>query len=71
MEDGTLYQTDIVDIQKGSAGNPGEMTGMIVYSNERILGEITHNSIQGIFGIHRSNFHIHPLSVPLYGKRGH
>ena len=51
MEDGTLYQTDIVDIQKGSAGNPGEMTGMIVYSNERILGEITHNSIQGIFGI--------------------
>lgn len=51
MEDGTLYQTDIVDIQKGSAGNPGEMTGMIIYSDDRILGEITHNSIQGIFGI--------------------
>ena len=51
MEDGTLYQTDIVDIQKGSAGNPGEMTGMIIYSDDRVLGEITDNSIQGIFGI--------------------
>ena len=50
MEGGTLYQTDIVEIQKGSAGNPGEMTGMIIYSNDRILGEITDNSNRGIFG---------------------
>ncbi len=50
MEGGTLYRTDIVDIQKGSAGNPGEMTGMIIYSNDRILGEITDNSARGIFG---------------------
>ena len=51
MEGGTLYQTDIVDIQKGSSGNPGEMTGMIIYSDERILGEITDNSDRGIFGV--------------------
>lgn len=51
MEDGTLYQTDIVDIKKGTIGNPGEMTGMIVYSNERILGDITSNSERGIFGV--------------------
>lgn len=51
MEGGTLYQTDIVDIQKGSAGNPGEMTGMIIYTDERILGDITDNSIRGIFGV--------------------
>ena len=51
MEGGTLYQTDIVDIQKGSAGNPGEMTGMIIYSNDRILGNITENSARGIFGV--------------------
>ncbi len=51
MEGGTLYQTDIVEIQKGSAGNPGEMTGMIIYSNDRILGDITDNSIRGIFGV--------------------
>jgi len=51
MQGGTLYQTDIVEIQKGSAGNPGEMTGMIIYSDDRILGEITDNSIRGIFGV--------------------
>ena len=50
MEGGTLYQTDIVDIHKGSSGNPGEMTGMIIYSDDRILGEITDNSNRGIFG---------------------
>jgi len=50
-ESGTLYQTDIVDIQKGSAGNPGEMTGMIIYTDSHVLGEITDNSIRGIFGV--------------------
>jgi len=51
MQAGTLYQADIVDIKKGSMGNPGEMTGMIVYANDRILGEITDNSTRGIFGV--------------------
>ncbi|MCM1541634.1 MAG: SpoIVB peptidase [Blautia sp.] len=51
MEDGTLYETDIVDIKKGTMGTPGEMTGMIVYSNEHILGDITSNSSRGIFGV--------------------
>lgn len=51
MQDGTLYQTDIVDIKKGKDGNPGEMTGMIVYSDSNILGTITSNSNKGIFGV--------------------
>lgn len=50
LDDGTLYQTEIVDIRKGTSGNPGEMTGLIVYSNDRILGDITENSERGIFG---------------------
>lgn len=50
MNDGTLYQTEIISIQKGTAGHPGEMTGMIVYADERILGDITSNSVRGIFG---------------------
>ena len=50
MNDGTLYQTEIISIQKGAAGQPGEMTGMIVYSDDRILGDITSNSTRGIFG---------------------
>ncbi len=50
LDDGTLYETEIVSIQKGTIGNPGEMVGMIVYSDEHILGDITTNSTQGIFG---------------------
>lgn len=50
MNDGTLYQTEIISIQKGTAGHPGEMTGMIVYADDRILGDITGNSARGIFG---------------------
>lgn len=51
LDDGTLYQTEIVSIQKGRIGDPGEMVGMIVYSDDRILGDITINSEKGIFGI--------------------
>ena len=61
---GTLYQTDIVDIRKGSAGNPGEMTGMIVYSSDHVLGEITNNSIRGIFGVCNSKALAHPGHCP-------
>lgn len=50
MNDGTLYQTEIISIRKGAVGQPGEMTGMIVYSDDRILGDITSNSTRGIFG---------------------
>ena len=50
MEDGTLYETEIVSIRKGANGNPGEMTGMIIYADDKILGDITVNSEEGIFG---------------------
>ena len=51
MNDGTLYQTEIVKIQKGDRGKPGEMTGMIAYADNRVLGDITTNSMRGIFGV--------------------
>ena len=51
VEEGTLYRTEIISIQKGEAGTPGEMTGMIVYNESRILGEIDYNGEEGIFGI--------------------
>ncbi|MCM1193437.1 MAG: SpoIVB peptidase [Butyrivibrio sp.] len=50
MGGGTLYETDIIEIKKGEAGSPGEMTGMIIYTDEHILGSITENSTRGIFG---------------------
>ncbi len=51
IDDGTLYETEIISIQRGEEGNPGEMTGMIVYSDEYVLGDITSNSEKGIFGV--------------------
>ena len=50
VDGGTLNETRIIDIKKGPVGNPGEMTGLIVYSDSHILGTITKNSTQGIFG---------------------
>lgn len=50
LESGTLYRTEIIAIKKGSRGNPGEMTGMIDYSDRNILGVVTDNTEQGIFG---------------------
>ncbi len=50
LDSGTLYQTRIVAIKKGVKGTPGEMTGMIEYMDSNILGVITANTSQGIFG---------------------
>lgn len=50
LESGTLYHTDIIAIRKGVNGTPGEMTGMIEYSRDHVLGEIEKNSEKGIFG---------------------
>ncbi len=50
LHSGTLYKTDIVAIKKGVKGEPGEMTGMIDYSDKNILGLVTQNTERGIFG---------------------
>lgn len=50
IENGTVYETSIRDIQKGQDGTPGGMEGIIVYNNYNVLGNITHNTDCGIFG---------------------
>lgn len=50
LESGSLYKTEIISIQKGKSGEPGEMTGLIDYSSVNILGKITANSSKGIYG---------------------
>ena len=51
LEEGILYQTEIVGITRGSNGSPGELTGYIEYDSENVIGEITDNTSEGIFGI--------------------
>ncbi len=53
LEEGTLYRTQVIGIRKGEAGNPGELTGLIDYSQEQALGSIERNEERGIFGICR------------------
>ena len=50
LDGGNLYHTEILSVVKGEKGSPGEMTGVIRYRNSEILGTITENTDQGIFG---------------------
>ena len=50
MEEGKLYETDIIGIKRGQSGNPGELSGVISYGRDSYLGEIKTNSEIGIYG---------------------
>lgn len=47
---GKLYDTTIVSIQKGQAGSPGEISGLIRYRNSLVCGTLSENTEAGIFG---------------------
>ena len=50
IADGDLYNAQILGIRKGERGNPGELSGLICYEEKNILGNISENSKNGIFG---------------------
>ena len=50
IDDGDLYKAQIVGIQKGSSGSPGELSGLIHYEAEKIIGSKEKNCEQGIYG---------------------
>lgn len=50
LEMGNLYNTEIISITKGKNGSPGELTGIIRYTQDNIIGNIEVNENQGIFG---------------------
>lgn len=54
---GLLYQTQIVAIQKGERGIPGELTGIIEYEADHVTGVITKNTKEGIYGVVTDEFH--------------
>ena len=47
---GELYQAEILDVLKGSRGNPGELRGVIRYRDEDVMGVIEKNTKIGIYG---------------------
>lgn len=50
VSEGELYEADIFGIEKGIAGTPGEIEGMITYQTENVMGYINENRVYGIFG---------------------
>ncbi|MFT4105283.1 MAG: SpoIVB peptidase [Lacrimispora sp.] len=50
ITDGSLYETAILGIEKGTFGKPGVMSGIIYYGPGSTLGSITANTEEGIFG---------------------
>ncbi len=50
IEQGSIYETTILEIRKGQRGQPGEMSGMINYSDKYKLGTIEENTNVGIYG---------------------
>lgn len=50
MEEGYIYDAEIIGIKKGENGTPGELSGVIDYANEHCLGTILENTALGIRG---------------------
>lgn len=70
MRKGGLYKTDIISITKGTKGSPGELTGVIAYSNRYKLGEIYQNTKKGVYGVlNKDNIEIKEDSIPIALKQ--
>ncbi len=48
---GLLYNTQIVAVQRGEKGAPGELTGVIEYKPDQVMGVIADNTARGIYGV--------------------
>lgn len=48
--EGAIYKADILQIQKGERGTPGELVGLINLAKSDKYGDIFKNTEQGIFG---------------------
>ncbi len=70
LEDGGLYKTDIISVNKGTPGEPGELSGIIAYAEKNKLGEILQNSHRGIYGkVESSNLNPDEEPLPLALKQ--
>ena len=50
VQTGKLYDAEVLSVIKGKNGTPGELIGIIRQSGMSLIGEITENSSQGIYG---------------------
>ncbi len=57
MVKGNAYPAQIAGVKMGKSGNPGQLKGIL--TNDRLLGTLEKNTVQGVFGT---------LDVPFDGK---
>ena len=70
MKEGGLYKADIISITKGTKGSPGELTGVIAYSNKYKLGEIHHNNEKGVYGfLQQEKIDLEETALPIALKQ--
>ncbi len=69
MEEGRLYDTEIIGIKRGESGNPGELSGVIQYGKEHYLGLIEENCEIGIYG--NLNGNLNRLELGTYCEIGY
>ena len=50
IKGGNLYCAQILGVQKGEKGSPGELSGLIRYRNDNVIGHIDANCSNGIYG---------------------
>lgn len=50
VKDGDIYKSDIIGIQKGEKGQPGEVKGVIKYGETNHIAQVAKNSEKGIYG---------------------
>lgn len=66
---GDLYNAQILSVQKGAVGNPGELKGVINYQESLKMGSIIRNTANGITGKLRSEkaagIHREPYEIGL------
>ena len=66
-EKGTIYRMALAGIQKGKAGEPGELKGLIYYGKSNALGDISTNCKEGIYGtLQEDDLGKYSLSDQLY-----
>ena len=51
VKGGDVYYADLIGIQKGKRGEPGEVKGVIYYGAAHHLGELETNCGEGIYGV--------------------
>lgn len=56
IKGGKLYCAQILGVQNGAKGKPGELSGLIRYRNDNVIGTINSNSENGIYGNFTGNF---------------